>query len=85
MCYWTGLGFHVALRGEEKMIDNRSLFLNKGVKRGTAATKYCEQLQSVVRPHTEEIKDHILIEHFNPYGLRKGAATHAVSGTTMPP
>ena len=84
MCYWTGLGIYVALRGEA-MTDNRNLFLNKSAKPGTASTRYCEQLEGIVRLHQEEIQNHMEFDRFNPYGIRKGAATHAVSGTTMPP
>ena len=35
--------------------------------------------------HKEEVSNHIRIEHMNAYGLRKGSATLAVSGTTSPP
>ena len=59
--------------------------LNKGVKAGTASTKYCEQLIGVRRSHLEEVVNHMAQDRLNPYGLRKGSATHAVAGTTVPP
>ena len=31
------------------------------------------------------MKEYIRPDHLNPYGLRKGSATHATSGTTVPP
>ena len=40
---------------------------------------------TVVNNHKEELFTHIAKERFNPYGLQKGAATYATSGTTMSP
>jgi hypothetical protein len=54
-------------------------------KQGTAATKYCEQLVGTMEPYTQEVQNHMQISNFNPYGLRKGAATYDVSGTTATP
>ena len=61
------------------------LFLNEGVSEGTASKKYCEQVVGMVQPHLDTIKNHMNAEKFNPYGTRKGLATYAVSGMTMPP
>jgi hypothetical protein len=47
--------------------------------------KYCEQMLGIVGNHKEEIMALMRQDHLNPYGLRKGAATHAVSGTTASP
>jgi hypothetical protein len=84
-CWWTGFGVWVALRGEDAFKDDCHLFLNAGAKPGTESTNYCEQVLSVVAPHMEELMQHIAAKRFNPYGLRKGSATHAVSGTTQAP
>jgi hypothetical protein len=84
-CWWTGFGVWVALRGEDAFENNRHLFLSESVKPGTESTNYCEQVLSVVTPHIEELMQHIAPSKFNPYGLRKGSATHAVSGTTQAP
>lgn len=84
LCCWTAMGVWLALRGEQ-MDENGSFFLDKGVKAGVAAKKYCEQVIGVVSPHIETLKNHMRESSFNPYGLRKGSATHAVSGTTVPP
>jgi hypothetical protein len=54
-------------------------------KEGTAATKFCEQLVGIIEPYTQEVQNHMRISNFNPYGLHKGAATYAVSGTTATP
>ena len=52
---------------------------------GVGSNKYVEQLHAVVSRHMDELKTHIQEEQFNPYSLRKGAATFASSGTTMGP
>lgn len=84
LCYWTAMGIWIALRGN-KMKGNNRLFLDKGVKEGTCAAKYCEQVATLVAPYKQHIAAQMDSTRFNPYGLRKGAATHAVSGTTAPP
>jgi hypothetical protein len=65
--------------------QHERLFLRPGVKDGTAAVKYCEQMLGIVGNHEEEIVALMRQDHLNLYGLRKGAATHAVSGTTSSP
>ena len=84
-CFWTGLGVYVALHHQDRLAKNERLFLSPGTKEGTAATRYCEQLMGIVGSHEEEVSLLIRLGHMNPYGLRKGAATHAVSGTTAAP
>lgn len=84
LCFWTALGIWLALRVEQ-MTGNDRFFLDEGVKEGGAAKKYCEQLLGMIQPHIETVKNHMRLDNFNPYGLRNGSATHAVSGTTVPP
>jgi hypothetical protein len=81
MCWWTGMAvccsvFAVDLERHER------LFLRPGVKDGTAAVKCCEQMLGIVGNHQEEIMTLMQQDHLNPHGLREGAATRAVSGTT---
>ena len=84
LCYFTGLGVHIAIQ-KEKMKGTERLFLSNDAKEGTASKAYVEQLQSVVGRHKEELETHMSLSRFNPYGLRKGAATYATSGTTNAP
>jgi hypothetical protein len=65
--------------------QHKRLFLRPGVKDGTAAVKYCEQILGIVGNHEEEIMALMRQDHLNPYGLCKGAATHAILGTTASP
>ena len=84
LCYFTGLGIHVAL-SKDKMKGTKSLFLSKDAKEGSGPKSCVEQLQSIVDRHKEEIETHMSLTGFNPHGLWKGAATHATSGTAMAP
>ena len=67
------------------MKDTESLFLSKNAKEGSGSESHVEQLQSVVSGHKEELETHMSLSGFNLYGLRKGAATCATSGTTSAP
>ena len=83
-CFWTGMGVYCALECQ-RLAEHERLFLSPGVSEGAAALRYCEQLHSIVSTHETEVLNQMRPEHFNPYGLRKGSATHAVSGTTVTP
>ena len=84
MCFWTGLGIWCSLK-QDMLVGNHRFFLGKGVQEGTAAGMYIEQLSGIVKPHLDEVMAHMDPKYLNPYGLRKGSATFAVSGTTAPP
>lgn len=63
-------------------------FLEEGNEEGTAAKKYNEQLAGIVtktEERREMLKLHCREDHFNAYGIRKGSATEATSGTTQSP
>lgn len=47
--------------------------------------KFHEQIVGLVRANETAICPYMKVEKLNPYGLRKGAATHALAGTTAPP
>jgi hypothetical protein len=67
------------------LIESERLFLKKGTKEGAGSSKYHEQVVGLVRGRESAIAPHMKVDKLNPYGLRKGAATHAVSGTTAAP
>lgn len=85
LCSWTAVGIYLSLQGEEKFNENSHLVLNKDAVEGTAATSFCEEIQSVVLPHVEEISVIMEVSKFNPYDFTKGSASYVVSGTTQPP
>jgi hypothetical protein len=83
-CWWTGLAIWAAVNTERLSVTER-LFLSKNSKYGSASKRYCEQLLGILENHRAEVETMMRANHVNPYGLRKGAATYAVSGTTAPP
>ena len=60
------------------LVESERLFLKKGTKDGAGSTKYHEQVLGLVRGKEDSIAVHMKVDKLNPYGLRKGAATHAV-------
>ena len=64
------------------MKNNRQLFLSEGGKYETPSNKYCEQLESVVRKHKEEVNTHVCVVRFAPNAFCKGRSTYAVSWRT---
>jgi hypothetical protein len=84
MCPWLGLGVYFCVNCGN-LGENERLFLKHGRKEGISSTKYNEQMSSLVRGMENSVSPHMNVAKLNPYGLRKGAATHAVSGTTAAP
>ena len=84
LCVWTSPGIWCSPASETSE-NNDQLFLKSGAEEGSAAQRYGEQLVAVVKPHMSELMTHIEKAHFHPYGLRKGAATHSLGGTTCAP
>ena len=83
-CWWTAMGLYCALNCAQ-LSKSEKLFLAAGTKSGAAATRYQEQLMGMVHSKKDIVKNHIRLEKTNAYGLRKGSATSATSGTTAPP
>jgi len=84
MCTWLAIGIYCFLH-QGNLVENERLFLKKGTKDGAGSMKYHEQVVGLVKGMEAFISPHMKFEKINPYGLRKGAATHAVSGTTAAP
>jgi hypothetical protein len=84
MCTWLALGIYCFVF-QGNLIESERLFLKKGTKEGAGSSKYHEQVVGLIRGKEDSIATHMKFEKLNPYGLRKGAATHAVSGTTAAP
>jgi hypothetical protein len=84
LCFWTGMGIWCALN-VDNLCGSEKLFLSSTAKDGTAACRYQEQLMGLVEANMDSVVHHIRISHMNAYGIRKGSATLATSGTTCPP
>ena len=66
-------------------VDTSYLFIKKGKKVKSGSSGYCSQLTQLFTANAEAVSAYIRINHANPHGIRKGSATHAASGTTLPP
>ena len=83
-CWWTAFGLYTALYINE-ISQTGNLFLRFGSKENSASLRYQEQLIGIIKRNRNIVEMHIRVGHANAYGLRKGSATHATSGTTCPP
>ncbi len=84
LCFWTGLGIWCALN-VDNLSGSEKLFLSPTAQEGSAACRYQEQLMGLVEANMDAVIHHICISHMNAYGIQKGSATLATSGTTCPP
>jgi hypothetical protein len=86
MCQWTELALHCALQKEAIGANkNGFIYFKEGTKDGLAAKTYQEALHGIVNQSKERVnavRQHCQVGYFNAYGLCKGAASHATSGTT---
>ena len=83
-CFWTSFAVYCCIHSESLCLYEK-LFLKSGSKEGSAGGRYQEQLLGLLKSKRQIVMNHIRLEHANAYGLRKGSATHATSGTTCPP
>jgi hypothetical protein len=81
-CPILALGVYFAIE-RSRLSESERLFHGEG--KDTASARYCKNLASLFQQREEDLRAYIRIDHASPYGLRKGAATHASSGTTAPP
>ena len=65
--------------------QSANLFQNVDTKDGTASSKYCSQLTELFSKFKTNIEQYIRSDHCNAHGVRKGASTQALGGTTCPP
>ena len=61
------------------------MFACAGAKGGSASSKHCNAMEYFIVFMKTRVRECIRLDHYDPYGLRKGSATHATSGTTVPP
>ena len=70
----------------QQNLKARSIFLKKlRIQKKAATNTYCSQLKELLHRKSNVVSSYIRIAHANAHGWRKGAATHATSGTTAPP
>jgi hypothetical protein len=82
ICNFTALGIWLSLN-VASLGKSESLFLGVG-KGGTAASRYCAQLVTLLREHRDIVCRYARPDRTGTHGTRKGAALFATGGTTNP-
>ena len=59
-------------------------FLSENSREGAGSQRYTEKLGGLLDTKKYIVLQLVRVNHVNAYGLRKGNATHATSGTTCP-
>jgi hypothetical protein len=62
-----------------------NLFQQDNMEENAASGRYCAQLCELFGKYKEQLRPYIRVDHANSHGFRKGSATSACSGTTLPP
>lgn len=63
----------------------KAIFILPGATEGSASSRYNKRFDDVESKMGTKISEYIRLDHFGPYGMRKGASTHASTSTTAPP
>ena len=84
VCPATALGIWLSIQNETFNAENDTIFLANG-KLGTACHRYNQQLMELMADHQIEVGQYCCVQRAKSHGIRKGSATHATSGTTVPP
>lgn len=85
ICPATALGIWLMGQNEKFRTQNRdSLFLENGSSK-SASHRYCTQLVELIKDHRDAVIQYCRPERAKSHGIRKGAATHSTSGSTVPP
>jgi hypothetical protein len=64
---------------------SEAFFKRNETEDNAASNRYCSQISELMRQKCEIVREYIRVEHANSHGTRKGSATMAISGTTVPP
>lgn len=85
ICPFLALGIWLSLNSQ-KFQQTEFLFKQTDKEnKKVASHNYCSQLKALLQRYESVVLTFIRVAHANAHGWRKGAATHATSGTTCPP
>ena len=82
--FFTALGIYCSYESVSFII-REGIFLKENAKLGTAAHKFCNNLQKRIENYAEVLDGQVCSSHTNTHGIRKGLATFSTSGITVPP
>ena len=85
ICFFTAMGVFLCLHASS-FENNANMFqCTSNEKTRNASKKYCSQVSEIFRRNSEIVHKHVRPNHDAVYGIRKGSASHATTGTTCPP
>jgi hypothetical protein len=83
LCPGVSLGVWLSLNQNTFRDNSERVFIRHGTRIGSAAHRYCEQLQVIMKASWDIVQTYI--RTMSAHGLRKGSATHVSCATTAPP
>ena len=83
LCPGVSLGVWLSLNQNTFRGNSERIFIRQGARIGSAAHRYCEQLQVIMKASWDIAQTYI--RTMSSHGLRKGSATHVSCATTAPP
>jgi hypothetical protein len=83
LCPGVSLGIWLSLNQNTFHDNSERIFLRHGARVGSAAHRYCEQLQKLMKVYWGIVQTYITT--MSAHGIRKGSATHVSCATTCPP
>ena len=91
VCSFLSMGIYMAINSDDYENDEHFFHYktrNTNKKKETekvSSKRYCIQLSQLLSNNIIEVRNYVRAMHANAHGIRKGSATYATSGTTMPP
>lgn len=61
------------------------MYILPGSNLGTASSRYNTKFHELEKNLSIKVSEFVRLDHFDPYGFRKGSATHASTSTTSSP
>jgi hypothetical protein len=83
LCPGVSLGVWLSLNQNTFRDNSERVFIRNGTSIGSAAHRYCEQLQVIMKESWDIVQTYI--RTMSAHGLREGSATHVSCATTVPP
>lgn len=86
VCLTTSLAVYLITTDNEWVSESKKhLFIHSGSKAGSGSSRFNSKFADMGKKIRSKISEFIRLDHFDPYGLRKGSSTHASTSTTAPP
>ena len=86
LCLNTALAVYLCEMNDSWSESNEgNIYLRPGATKNTAASRYTDSIRQWVEDKRDTLIAMARVDHLNGHSMRKGSATYASSGTTVPP